>query len=38
MKLLIDMNLSPRLPALLAEGGLEATHWSQIGPANAPRS
>jgi predicted nuclease of predicted toxin-antitoxin system len=36
MKLLVDMNLSPRLTTLLKQSGLEATHWSQIGAANAP--
>jgi len=36
MKLLVDMNLSPRWVALLADGGIEAVHWSSLGPANAP--
>ena len=35
MKLLVDMNLSPRLAALLAEAGFPATHWSEIGPVGA---
>ena len=36
MKLLVDMNLSPRLVATLNEAGFEAVHWSALGPANAP--
>ncbi|MGD1038902.1 MAG: DUF5615 family PIN-like protein [Roseiarcus sp.] len=36
MKLLIDMNLSPRWVEALAEAGFEATHWSKIGAGNAP--
>jgi len=35
MKILIDMNLSPRWLGLLAEAGFEATHWVSIGPVNA---
>lgn len=35
MKLLIDMNLSPRWVETLAHAGIEATHWSSLGPANA---
>lgn len=35
MKVLIDMNLSPRLAALLSGAGFEATHWSTLGPKNA---
>lgn len=38
MKLLVDMNLSPRWVKLLAEAGIEAAHWSEIGAANAPDS
>lgn len=38
MKLLIDMNLSPRWVQLLNEAGFEAVHWSIIGPINAPDS
>jgi predicted nuclease of predicted toxin-antitoxin system len=38
MKLLIDMNLSPRWVKLLAEAGIEAAHWSTLGAANAPDS
>jgi len=36
MKLLIDMNLSPRWAAALAAVGIEAAHWSGLGLANAP--
>ena len=36
MKLVIDMNLSPRWVDLLANAGLEAAHWSSLGAANAP--
>lgn len=36
MKLLIDMNLSPRWVEVLAHAGLEAFHWSQVGSRDAP--
>ena len=36
MKLLIDMNLSPRWVSFLGEEGIEATHWSQVGAGGAP--
>ena len=36
MKLLVDMNLSPRWPAWLAEHGVEAIHWSGVGAIDAP--
>jgi predicted nuclease of predicted toxin-antitoxin system len=36
MKLLVDMNLSPRWIKMLANAGIEAVHWSSIGAANAP--
>ena len=36
MKLLIDMNLSPKWVSVLKEAGLEATHWSSIGRPDAP--
>ncbi len=36
MKLLIDMNLSPRWANLLNDAGIHATHWSTLGAANAP--
>jgi predicted nuclease of predicted toxin-antitoxin system len=35
MKLLIDMNLSPRWVRTLADAGIEAEHWSSLGEANA---
>jgi hypothetical protein len=35
MKLLIDMNLSPRWVKALAEAEIEASHWSSLGPVNA---
>jgi predicted nuclease of predicted toxin-antitoxin system len=36
MKILIDMNLSPRWAGFLAGNGIEAVHWSFIGPPDAP--
>lgn len=36
MKLLVDMNLSPRWVGLLTGAGLEALHWSAVGAMNAP--
>jgi predicted nuclease of predicted toxin-antitoxin system len=36
MKLLVDMNLSPRWVCLLTGAGIEAEHWSSLGLANAP--
>ncbi len=38
MKLLVDMNLSPRWIDMLANAGIEAIHWSELGMANAPDS
>lgn len=38
MKLLIDMNLSPRWVGLLTEAGWETAHWSALGRPNAPDS
>ncbi len=35
MKILVDMNLSPRWVALLVEAGWQARHWSEVGHANA---
>lgn len=35
MKLLLDMNLSPRWVSILEAAGLEAVHWSAVGPGNA---
>lgn len=36
MKLLVDMNLSPRWVKLLTEAGFEAAHWSTLGASDAP--
>lgn len=36
MKILIDMNLSPRWANLLTDAGFKAAHWSTLGAANAP--
>ena len=36
MKILIDMNLSPRWAKVLNEAGIDAMHWSELGPANTP--
>ena len=38
MKLLVDMNLSPRWVDVLAHAGVEAAHWSTLGKHNAPDS
>jgi predicted nuclease of predicted toxin-antitoxin system len=38
VKLLVDMNLSPRWVGLLTDAGIESVHWSAVGPANAPDS
>jgi predicted nuclease of predicted toxin-antitoxin system len=38
MKLLVDMNLSPRWTGLLHNAGWEAVHWSAVGKVNAPDS
>jgi predicted nuclease of predicted toxin-antitoxin system len=35
MKLLVDMNLSPRWIPTLCTAGIEAAHWSTIGANNA---
>jgi len=35
MKLLVDMNLSPIWAEFLTAAGIEAVHWSKIGPPNA---
>lgn len=35
MKILVDMNLSPGWIEFLANAGLEAVHWSQVGAGNA---
>ena len=36
MKLLVDMNLSPRWIGLLRDSGVDAVHWSAVGKINAP--
>jgi predicted nuclease of predicted toxin-antitoxin system len=36
MKLLVDTNLSPRWVGLLGAAGVDAVHWSTVGPKNAP--
>ena len=36
MKLLVDMNLSPRWISTLAAAGIESVHWSMLGARNAP--
>ena len=38
MKLIVDMNLSPRWAGSLADAGFEAVHWSTLGANNAPDS
>ena len=36
MKLLVDMNLSPRWVAVLAGAGVDAVHWSAVGAQDSP--
>lgn len=36
MKLLIDMNLSPRWVDIFSSVGMGAVHWSSVGASNAP--
>jgi len=38
MKLLVDMNLSPRWVLLFRDAGIAAAHWSELGAGNAPDS
>ncbi|MDR0882530.1 MAG: DUF5615 family PIN-like protein [Candidatus Adiutrix sp.] len=38
MKVLLDMNLSPRWADSLNEAGFETVHWSSLGAANASDS
>ena len=38
MKVLVDMNLSPRWIPFLRDAGWEATHWSVVGKAEASDS
>jgi predicted nuclease of predicted toxin-antitoxin system len=35
MKVLVDMNLSPRWVGVLTGAGIDAAHWSMVGPHNA---
>ncbi len=35
MKLVLDMNLSPRWVAFLTRSGFESVHWSDVGPKDA---
>jgi len=36
MKILVDMNLSPRWVEFLTAAGFECSHWSRIGQIDAP--
>lgn len=36
MKILVDMNLSPRWIGFLTDAGIHAEHWSSLGAINAP--
>ena len=36
MKLLVDMNLSPRWLGVFSEAGIESQHWSTFGANSAP--
>ena len=36
MRLLVDMNLSPRWVRQLRDAGFHAEHWSQLGSPDAP--
>ena len=36
MRLLVDMNLSPRWVGVLTDAGMEGAHWAAIGASNAP--
>lgn len=38
MKLLVDMNLSPRWVRVLGDAGFKTAHWSTLGAHNAPDS
>ena len=38
MKLIVDMNLSPRWIGVLADASIKAAHWSTLGANNAPDS
>jgi hypothetical protein len=36
MRLLIDMNLTPRWVRFLVSAGHECSHWANLGPGDAP--
>jgi len=36
MKILVDMNLSPKWAKFLTENGIEAIHWSSVGLPDTP--
>jgi predicted nuclease of predicted toxin-antitoxin system len=36
MRVLLDMNLTPRWVQVLADAGIEAVHWSALGANDAP--
>ena len=36
MKVLLDMNMSPRLAPMLIQSGIETLHWSSLASADAP--
>ena len=38
MRLLVDMNLSPRWVGVLGDAGFESAHWSSLGAKNAADS
>lgn len=38
MKLIVDMNLSPKWVGYLTDAGFETYHWSSIGAGHAPDS
>jgi predicted nuclease of predicted toxin-antitoxin system len=38
MKILIDMNLSPRWMKIFSENNIESTHWSNVGSSGAADS
>lgn len=38
MMVLVDVNLSPDWTGYLAAAGIEAVHWSQLGPSNSTDS
>ena len=36
MKVLVDVNLSPKWVRTLQSAGIDAVHWSQLGPGDTP--